>query len=225
MANKKNKLENITLPAGTARYPWLNTPDTQFNPDGHYKVGIIYSADDENIKKLMEDLKAKAEVYLKEKKDELEAKGGKNKALAKSLEVTVPFEPLYDEEGNETGEVVFNTKMKAQFKDQKTGNVKTIIPKIFNSQKEQLKNPPNIFGGSILKVNAGILPVFVPSAKVAGVSLRLNAVQIIELSTGGADADAYGFDEEPEGYIGSDVDETGDDGPSSDISDDDTTDF
>ena len=36
----KPKKPRYTTPAGIAQYPWLNKPDTKFNPDGEFKVNL-----------------------------------------------------------------------------------------------------------------------------------------------------------------------------------------
>ena len=36
----------IVTPRAIAVYPWLNRPDTKFNPDGDYKVTLKIEAED-----------------------------------------------------------------------------------------------------------------------------------------------------------------------------------
>ena len=58
----------------------------------------------------------------------------------------------------------------------------------------------SIWGGSVLRISADLIPFYV-AAVGAGVSLRLKAVQIIDLKTGGgAGAESYGF-EATKGYV------------------------
>jgi len=59
---------------------------------------------------------------------------------------------------------------------------------------------PSIWGGTVGKVAFEVMPYFNNAQCEGGLSLRLDAVQIIELvSGGGKSASAYGFGEE-EGY-------------------------
>ena len=76
-------------PQGTAMYPWLNNPDTQFDTAGQYKVDLRMSKDD--AKELVSAVKAVAE----------EAFGDKAKSAA------LPFKT--DEE---TGDIIVKTKSK-----------------------------------------------------------------------------------------------------------------
>ena len=46
-AFNENIMAIIKSPKGIARYPYLNTPDTKFNPDGDYKVTLILNNNDE----------------------------------------------------------------------------------------------------------------------------------------------------------------------------------
>ena len=70
-----------------------------------------------------------------------------------------------------------------------------------------------VFSGSKIKVSFSVRPYLVESSKSIGVSLDLNAVQVIELAEGGAaEAGDYGFAEE-DGYeaesgVSDDGDET-----------------
>ena len=37
----KNNYDKLVTPIGVSQYAWLTKPDTQFDPDGHYKVNLI----------------------------------------------------------------------------------------------------------------------------------------------------------------------------------------
>jgi hypothetical protein len=74
---------------GAAVYPWLNKPDTKFDPDGTYKTGI--RVDGEAAQLLISTMRKMAE-------DEF----GKKGASAK-----LPF--THDED---TGDIIFNAKSK-----------------------------------------------------------------------------------------------------------------
>lgn len=55
MVQKKSKVY-FTSPSGIAQYPWLTTPDTQFNPDGVYQTNLVFDSgvSDDLIKQITE---------------------------------------------------------------------------------------------------------------------------------------------------------------------------
>lgn len=176
--------ENLVTPAGRAIYPWLINPDTKFNALGEYKVSLSLST-------------SEAEPLIKKIDEAME----KAKTLApEGKKVKVSDPPYFNEvdgDEQETGNVLFKFKSKAQIQT-KDGKTIKITPKLFDSKGTLLKDVTEIWGGSMIKISADIAPYFV-GAVGAGVSLRLKAVQIIELVTGGNNADSYGF-ESTEGY-------------------------
>jgi hypothetical protein len=92
---------------------------------------------------------------------------------------------------------------KVTFKD---GTVKPMKPFFYDAKQKQLLVCPNVYGGSVLKVNFSPAPYYAASSKSAGISLRINAIQIIELVTGGGgNASGFGFAEEADGFDGSTI--------------------
>jgi hypothetical protein len=76
-------------PVGTAVYPWLNKPDTKFNPDGEYSVTLLLSkADAKVVSGVVKPLMA----------------GGKHN----------PIKPEVDDQGNDTGNFKIKFKLKAK---------------------------------------------------------------------------------------------------------------
>lgn len=201
MADKQTKVKGVT-PVGIASYPYLNKPDTKFNTEGEFKVNLILGAEEtEELRaKIDEMTEAQAAVVRAELEDKLaKAKTGADKAKLKkaieNLAANVPYEETVDDDGNPDGGYVLRFKTKATFKDQKTGKTVARTIKLFDAKR----NPTTVavFGGSKIKVAYEIAPYFVQATGAYGVSLRINAVQIIELAQGGGGNGAsYGFDEE-----------------------------
>lgn len=205
--NKKQKpLIKVMTPKGIAKFPSLTKADTKFNPDGEFKCGIILTQEEaqpilDKATKLAEEIFAETKEALTESLKEL--KGEKlakaKKALAELKMGDMPFKPVYDEDGNETGDVALNFKMKAQRKDKKTGKVTMMFPKLFDAAGNPFKGV-DIWGGSMVKIAGSFNPFYMPGTSTCGVGLRLAAVQVIELRTsGGGNAESYGFGKE-EGY-------------------------
>ena len=193
---KKAKLARITTPKGIAKYPWLSRPDTQFNTDGVYKVNLLIPAAE--AVGLCAVLDKAADDALASAKSQ-----AKTPLQAKSMLRAAPYGPALDDAGEDTGNIAFKFKMNARvtFSDGKTRDMK---PAIFDAKsKDPLEVCPNVYGGSILRVNFCPAPYYAASSKTAGVSLRMNAVQIVELVTGGGgSATGFGFAEEADGFDG-----------------------
>ena len=75
-----------------------------------------------------------------------------------------------------------------------------------DAKGKPLTGETKVGGGSVIKVSYEVVPYYTAIAG-AGVSLRLKAVQIIELKaySGGGNAESYGFGEE-EGFEADDED-------------------
>lgn len=200
MANTK------TSPRGIAHYPHLNSADTKFDADGSYHVKLRVDSEDERIAKFLEWIDAQqAEAIANAIESLVNPEGGKKGITAAAAKKKVkagdkPYVYIEDEDGEETNEVLVNFKMKATIHSKKTGKSYKLTPKFFDAKGKLIARPPEVWGGSILKVSFTPNQWFTPKLG-ASVSLRLEAVQIIELVTGGGSENAadYGFGEE-EGY-------------------------
>ncbi|KWS03729.1 T7-like phage ssDNA-binding protein [Lysobacter capsici AZ78] len=193
MTQKKPARKRYVSPKGTAIWPRLNQPDTKFDADGVYSAKLAFDGFDEAANKLIAELTAVREAEFRKYLSE----NPKFKKVAKLVDF---FSAELDDEGEETGRTLMNFKMKAKVTAKKTGKVYVMKPVIVNAKKAILKNPPNIGGGSQLKVSFEVMPYFNAKDKEFGLSLRLVGVQIIDLvEFGGGAAAANDFDDE-EGY-------------------------
>jgi hypothetical protein len=185
----KKRYPRFTTPVGVAIYPHLTKPDTKFKPEGEYTVKLRFAPGE------IADLQAKCEVLAKERMAEAIAD---KPALKKVAKYVLPFKPELDDEGDETGNLIGNFKMKAEV-TKKDGTKFTQKPAIFDAAKKPTKANP--WSGSELKVNFEAFPYFNEKDKEAGVALRMFAVQIVKLVSGGTgDAESYGFGSE-EGFV------------------------
>lgn len=193
----KKKYEKITSPIGRANYPYLNTPDTKFKEEGEYKVDLILDKVEEA--EFLGNLKARSEKAFEQAKVKLKKKN--KHAQIKNMQVYVPFEDIYDDEGNPTGEVKVKVKTKALIKRQ-DGSSFEIKPDLFDSAGKPLnREEVIIYAGSMIRVNFTPAPFYSPAINKAGVTLRLNAVQVIELSEGNSgSAENYGFGVVDDGF-------------------------
>ena len=187
MASGKKKFETITTPKGRAQFPYLNTPDTKFNSAGEYKVNLVLPKSE--AAQLMEKIDELTEAHWNEVYNKAKAKDKKR------LQKHYPYEDVFDEETEEpTGDVVFKFKMNAQIKKD-DGTVIELSPKLFDKKGRALDKDEFIRGGSIIRVNAQLVPYKVAATGHVGISLRLVAVQVIEFGQGGS-AEDFGFEVE-----------------------------
>lgn len=203
---EKEKRQIVKTPKGIAVYPYLNRPDTKFDADGVFKTDFKVSGDEAQfIIDLINEAQKEAEAEAKKKAADAKKKGKKVTPKAADL----PFFEACDDEGNETGEVVFRFKSKASGVSKKTGKRwKRTIP-LFDAKGKPSK--ASVYGGSTLIIAFTAEPWVNPKCEF-GVKLQLEAVQIIELvsgSGGNRNASAFGFGEE-DGYEASDEDDTED---------------
>jgi hypothetical protein len=199
MADQKRDVVKFMTPAVAAIYPRLNEPDTKYKKEGEYSVKLPF-ADGQFPADLMSSL----EEMLERKKDETLAslKEKKQGAKIKSLKTRSILTAETDKEtGEETGRFTINAKMRASGISKKTGKAWTRSPKIFDAKGTDLKSPPSIWGGSVLKVAGEAMAYYTPKDNEIGVAFYLEAVQIIKLVSGKArEAGDYGFGEEADGY-------------------------
>jgi hypothetical protein len=192
MAAQKARLPKFTTPKGIAKYPWLSKPDTQFNPTGVYKVSLLIPK--ANARELIDKLDTAAGEALTEARA-----NAKSPAIAKQITLAPCYHIETDDEGEETGNIEFRFKQNALVKFQ-DGTTKEMKPFIFDAQGKQMQVCPNVYGGSVLRINFSPVGYYNASSKSAGVSLRMNAVQIMELVTGGGSAAGFGFATEEDGF-------------------------
>lgn len=200
----------LTTPKGTARFAALEIPD-EFTPEQgekqiKYKTDLILDGNAESTKKLIERL----EELRDEHYDSLP------KRKRDKLDKAAVYENEYDENDEATGNVIFKFKCNAQFTDAQ-GNVHKLRPERVDAHKRALPLTTRIFGGSTIKV--AFKPIPYDGFGKVGVSLRLMAVQVIELRQNSA---ASMFDDE-DGFAAEDEDteDSADAGESEDDSDDD----
>lgn len=185
----KVKNPRYTTPAGIAQYPYLTKPDTKFNPDGEYKISVeIPGAAAQDIVTFLDEQFA-ASV----------AKAKKENPGKKIKEGDVPYSV-----DDDSGKVTVRFKLKAKVTP-KQGDPFEQRPALFDAKGKPIGTDTKIGGGSKVKVAYELVPYYTAIAG-AGVSLRLKAVQVIDLVefSGGASSEAYGFGEE-EGYEAEDT--------------------
>jgi len=173
---------------GNSKWAKVFEPDTRFVPEGEYSIQVVMpEAESVAVCEQLETLvDQEYDKSVKEKP-----------ALKANLSKRAVFEKEVDQNGNETGNVVFKTKLKAAIKS-KDGRVYHQKVSVVDTKKQPLDPATAVGNGSLVKVAVEPFPYMMQSTKQVGVSLRLKAVQVIDLVEYGNVADA--FDEE-DGYV------------------------
>lgn len=178
--------KKIVTPKGTAEWIYVFTPDTKFNAEGDYKVNLKIPADKatalcKQLDKLVDDMFDR----IVEEQPKIKTKIIKN----------APYEADTDDQGNETGDLVFKFKQKAAIHSKKTGKTYEVKPKVFDAKGQPITTAINLGNGSVVKVAFEPSPYFVPSSKAVGVTLRNFDIQVIELVEYGASNSVFGEEE------------------------------
>lgn len=181
-----SKAKNPKYKTGKARasYPFFNKPDTKFDEDGVYKADLVMT--EEVAQPLIDAIDARLKDFIQELQDRTKKKQDPKK-------FRVPYEYTED------GKVLIKVKQSAQFEGEP---VKLLI---YDSKGKLIANPPIIRSGSEVKV-AGTIRTYESGAN-KGITLSISAVQIITLANGSGgdveDGSRFGFEEEEDGFDGS----------------------
>lgn len=203
MAQKKYPILNT--PKGVAVWPNLSAPDTKFKPEGEYTCKLAFDPNLPEVQALISKLETiRDELFAEEVKN---AETPVKKKQLEKYELAPVYADELDKDGEETGRITINFKMKASGVSKKTNKPWKRKPTIFDSKGKELKNPPVIGGGSVLRVACEMGGGPVPSAKKFYLSPKLVGVKLIELVTfGSVSSKDMGFDEDEGGYEAEEAD-------------------
>jgi hypothetical protein len=182
--------KNLMVLSGTAMWAKVFEPDTKFNPDGDYSINLQMPVAEATpmCEKLDEIVQAKFDEAIE-----------KDPRLKNTLTKQCCSNPVYDRDtGDDTGNVEFKFKLKAKVR-KRDGTYYEQAPAVLDAKKTPLNKDTLIGNGSKVKVAFEPVPYVMPSTKKAGVSLRLKALQVIDLVEYGNSATSV-FDEE-DGYV------------------------
>lgn len=181
-------------PQGEAQYPHLAEACTKFKETGEYNVTMFF--DDRAGSELLERLN---EAY-QQACNEAKAKYEEQKPQYKKDNPEIKYEQFYreevDENGFATGRIFVRLKKDAKVKT-KDGKVLEFKVVVFDRYNKPMS--PNEIkkagSGSIMKCAFKVSPYFVLAGAKAGITLKLEAVQIVESKewNGSKSADDYGF--------------------------------
>ena len=212
MADKKKYAPRLTTPIGVLRYPHINKPDAKFNPDKpRYKAPLILdAADAQNIIDLVtadQEFGLPAAEALRETAVTNARKAGKKlkpKDDPNNAELKLPYSEMVDPDtGADTGQFVVNIGGNDRYK-KADGSTVMLTVKFFSAAGQPIaeRDKPEVWGGSRVRVCYTHFPYYNSATNEYGVSLRLEAVKLIEVRSGGGAGDAagFGFGDAEEGY-------------------------
>lgn len=179
MARRTKQL--VTTAMGVLVWPHLNSPDYEYDEAGVYQTKLRLSGSDaEKFLAYCEGQRTEAAAEAKE--------NGKFKGKGKVPLADLPYKE--DEDGN----LLFNFKMKAKGTT-RNGETFTREPKLFDAAGRPC-NDARVGGGTVARISFESYRYYAKMVGGAGVSLRLEAVQIIELQewSSGRSAEGFGFE-------------------------------
>ncbi len=168
----------MTSPKGVAVWPWLNEPDTRWDTS-EYKVSLkVYGKPAMEFTQLLEEFYKQGYTDL--------AKELKKPKLKKA---NMPWSEVVDDQGNLTGEIEFKFKNKSSYEYEG----KTIENRVALIDRAGKIVESRIGSGSEIKIGFEPYVWHVPSMGV-GMTLRLKAVQVLELVEYGGGSSSGDFE-------------------------------
>lgn len=182
--------KNILVLEGTAMWAKVFEPDCKWNPLGDYSINLQMPVADsvEMSEKLDQIVQAKFKEAIED-----------DPRLKNTLTTQDVCQVVYDRDtGDDTGNVEFKFKLKSKVQ-KRDGSYYEQQPAVLDSKKVPLNGDTLIGNGSKVKVAFEPVPYVLAATKKVGVSLRLKAVQVIDLVEYGNNASSV-FDEE-DGFV------------------------
>lgn len=196
--------KEVFIIRGRAIWPHTHAPDKKFKKEyGEFRIKV--AADEagaqEHVARIEDAIKAE---FAEAKKRFSEDAKNKGKTFEKQKGGKLADRAYSEGEGDDAGTVIFNIKSPAGGKRQ-DGTEWTRQIAVFDAKRAPLPAGTRVGGGSDVKVAYSLNPF--ATAIGVGVSLRLEAVQVLELKTFERDAKSFGFDEE-EGFAVNETEES-----------------
>ena len=166
----------INSPVGVSMYSYLEAPDFEYNSAGDWKTRLFLDPSQEDTQEMtgvMDGLLEKALEYFTD-----QAKTTKDKKAVR-LSDNTPYYDETDDEDEPTGRIYINPKSIASGKTREGEEWKRQIP-IFDANGVPITERLNIGNGTRMRVSMNLRAYYNKQSGV-GLSLRLTAVQIIEL--------------------------------------------
>ncbi len=175
----------ITTPIGVAFYPHVVEPNTMFDDNGLYDCKLHVSEGDFNSFELKVN-----EIVDAAYEQECKTRGKKKLQVSQK-------KPLRQ---TEEGDFEIYAKQKAKIDTRAKGTIEFSIA-LFDGQGKKINDKPKIGSGSRLRLGIEVAPYYTEMVGF-GYTLRLKAVQVIELVEYSGGGNKFGFTAEEDGYVG-----------------------
>jgi hypothetical protein len=186
MTDRKQKVL-IQTPPFVAVWPKLQTPDTKFKAEGEYSVRARLDPAGPGVEAFRTKLDGLVADSLAKAQEE-------NPKFAKVMKAVSPIKPELDDNGDETGFLILGLKKTAQVTSKKDGKVYNFRVNLYDAGLRPLAEGVQIGNGSLMVASFEPYLYFSAKDKEAGVSCRLEAVQVLDLvQYQGRDGASFGF--------------------------------
>jgi len=166
----------FNTPALRTGFTVLREPSTKFKEQGEYSVKLQFKVDSPEGQAIID--------FLNEKMDEAEAEAKAKSGRKKVKVAEPPYKMVEDEEGEPTGEATIKFTMLHRNKT-KEGTEYFKTPALFTADGQPLPEDVKVGSGSLVIVRGVARTYYVSEQTGAGVSLKLQAVQVLEAKSGG----------------------------------------
>lgn len=161
--------------AETTGFTYLSRPD-EYKGKRKYKVSLILDPMVDEDAEFLNLLETAANDAYNKGVEEAQSKGGKAIAAAKRVQLHLPYEPEYSDDGEETGRFIVKAAANADYV--RDGVTKEINLRFSDAEGNTPERTPIIYTGTILSLNGVLVPYFSAGFNKAGVSLRIYGVKI-----------------------------------------------
>lgn len=222
MAEKKKEKQSFTTPKGTLLFASIKEIDygTEDYPckEGRFKVTL--SLPKKEAKVLLGKLEAEIDNAKEAAQEAFEDLKPQTRKKLGEMRFNDVAQEEYDADENPTGNYRFVFRTSAFYKTKDGTEKKKTVP-VFDSLNQPVKLPDEIGNGSIGRIAFTVSPYFVEGTGVGGLSLYLNAIQLVDYQRPGErSAEAYGFEvDEEDGFVASQVEGDADDAANDDDDD------
>ena len=187
--NTRIELVRLTTPIGLAKFPNLVSVDPHPEFGGDYSVQLLLDKDNPEAQAFV--------AKIQQLRDEMHAQMQANMGRKKPWNTPhFPISDDVDQDGEESGK--YNIRIKSKGSYERGGQTIERKVNFFDATGQKVENPAQAFGGEVpmgSKIAAAIQVAPYQSGANFGVTLRIEAIQVIELggSNAPASAEACGF--------------------------------
>lgn len=178
---------NVVSPKGKALWCKVTEPDRKFDPEGTLSTTLVVDPNSPDVKAFIERLEELQDQAYNETVESLGAKGSQ-----------VRKRPIFvdhvDQNGNQTGNIVFKFALKNVDARAKKGQQHSI--QVVDAQKQAVNPVPLVGNDSVIRVASYVYPYYMAMSKEIGLSMMWTKMQIIDLVEYSGGASGGDFDEE-----------------------------